>query len=305
VHVYNWSELAWAPLSDDASASPDDFVQQDAIWVAVSGEAPAVDYLSVTLTGDVEAWRPPVSEGAIIWPPEGLFDWSQDGDLMPNGALTQADGGIPAGWTKQGQDAIYLPEGVVTEGTGEFGGERGDHFTCAGAEFSQTVRPLDMLVVDAELEGGPNFLVQQITDDETLDLRRWPDTELGVVPFEVRRWSGLRAVPGGCCIEVKEGSMWETSVSLEKGQYRLAFFYRCFNPGAMNAQDVASGRVDIELQAGDSATFGEIGSDLDTSYVWLRGFQDIDISEDGDLHIAVGAQGPEAVQYTGFSLERR
>ena len=306
VHIYDWAEGAWIPLAQAPDVPPHNCVHKRAIWVGVSGEAPAVDYLAVTLTGDVRPWQPRTRDRAIVWPPEGQFEWAEAGNLLPNADLTQADGDAPAGWASGGGGAVYLPEGVVTSGTGEFAGERRDRFTCAGAQFTQTVRPLDMLVVDAEVQDGGNFLVERVIDDETLDLRRSPKEEqLGAVPFEVQRWSGLRAVPGGCCIEVAEGSSWRTSVYLPKGRYRFGFFYRCFNPGAMKAAAVATSRVDIGLE--HEAMFRPLrfGHRLDSSYVWLREWKDFDMVEDGELRIEVGAQGPDAMQYTGFSVEER
>jgi len=245
VHIYDWAEGAWIPVAQAPDVPPRNCVHKRSIWVGVSGEAPAVDYLAVTLTGDVRPWQPRTRDRAILWPPEGQFEWAEAGNLLPNADLKQADGDAPAGWTSEGDGSLYLPEGVICSGTGEFGGPRGDQFTCTGAQFTQTVRPLDMLVVDAELQDGGNFLVERVIDDETLDLRRSPKAEAGSVSFEVRRWSGLRAVPGGCCIEVTEGSSWRTSVCLPKGRYRFGFFYRCFNPGAMKAAAVATSRVDI------------------------------------------------------------
>ncbi len=306
VHVYNRAQHTWVPYKVGAALDPREYVHRGALWIGVLGEAPAVDYLSVTLEGDVRPWQPPTSDRAIIWPPPGQFDWTVSGNLLPNGDLTQAEGGIPLGWVSDGDGALYVPEGVVTTGTGEFAGERRDRFTCAGAQFTQTVRPLDMLVVGVELQDGGNFLVERVIDDETLELRRSPKEEqLGAVPFELRRWSGLGAVPGGCCIEAKQGGSWGTSIDLPKGKYRVGFFYRVFNPAAMSAQALPTSHVRVRLVHDALERPAVVRRGLDSSYLWLRAFTDLDIPADGQLRIDVGARGPEAVQYTGFSVEER
>lgn len=306
VRVYDWSVEAWAPVAEGPVATVRDHVREGAIWLAISGDAPAVDYLSVTLTGDVAPWEPPASDRAIIWPTEGQFEWTEQGNLLPNGALTESDGDRPVGWQPQGQGAIYLPEGPVATGSGEFAGTRGEQFRCAGAGFTQTVRPLDMLVAQAEIDDGGNFLVRRVADDETLDLRRWPRELPGEVPFEVRRTSGLRAVPGGCCVEVTEGSWWRTSVLLEQGEYRLGFFYRAFDPARMSATALPAARPVVWCGPAGTAQAPEgFGPNADVSFVWLRGWRDLSMPAAGDLLVELGAEGSGAVQYTGLSLQRR
>ena len=312
VLVYNRVRKTWLPLAQGQGKLTAwlplplyQLVEGDSVWLAVRGEAVAVDYIALDLDGDMQPWQPPAGDGVIIWPTPGQFEWSQDGNLFPNGALAQAEGDKPTGWTKQGEGALYLPEGVVTTGTGEFCGPRGDQFRCPGAKFTQTVRPLDMLVVQAEIADGPNFLVEKIIDDETLDLRRTPKQAPGAVAFEVKRTSGLRAVPGGCCLEVREGSDWWTEVPLKKGEYHLGFFYRRYDPAAMNAHDVPARGVFIALEASTITSGPFVGRDLDTSYVWLRGWADYEMKRDGDLTVGITAQGPGAMQYTGFSLQKQ
>ncbi len=305
LHLYNWANRAWTSTSTAARIEPDGYVHADAIWVAVTGDTPTVDYLGVLLSGEVEPWQAPSPDRAVRWPTPGQFDWTQDGNAFPNGSLSNAANGSPAGWAGDGAGAVFLPAGVVAEGVGEFGGPRGDQFACPGALFTQTVRPLDMLVIEADIEAGGNFLVEKIIDDETLDLRRSPKTDAGAVRFSVQRRSGLGAVPGGCCLEVTEGSAWRMSVPLSGGRYRLGFFYRCFNPTRMSAGALASSTVSINLDGDLTGGARSIGAGLETSYVWLRGWEHIDMPEDGELRIKLGALGPEAVQYTGFSLEKR
>jgi len=303
VRLFDWKQGAWVSALDNAAPTRD-CVHDGAVWVGVPGPDVAVDYVALTLRGDVQPWQPPQSDRAILWPTPGQFDWSPDGNLLPNGVLTQAEGGRPTGWQPQGQDARYLPEGVVATGTGEFCGPRGDQFKCAGAKFTQTVRPLDMLVVKAAITDGPNFLVEKIVDDETLDLRRAPKQAPGAVAFEVRRWAGLRAVPGGCCLETRAGSEWQTEAPLQQGEYRFSFFYRCFNPGNMNAQNVATGRPVVALDAPSWRDPVVVGPGLDAGYLWLRGEQTFTMRQSDTLRVSVTAQGPEAVQVTGLALSR-
>lgn len=297
VLVYDWGAGAWAPAADRPTRVGD-YVRDGAIWVGVAGEAPAVDYLAVRLRGEVAPWEPPASDRAIIWPTEGQFEWTPDGSLFPNGALTEAPGGQPAGWQPEGEGAVYLPEGAVATGTGEFVGTRGEQFRCPGANLTQSVRPLDMLVVQAEIEDGPNFLVRRVTDDETLELRRWPRELPGEVAFEVRRSSGLRAVPGGCCLEVTEGSHWRTSLPVEPGQYRLGFFYRAFDPTSMSATALPAVRPVVAIAGADAPPD-------DVSFVWLRGWREVTVPAAGELTVDLGAEGSGAMQYTGLSLQRR
>jgi hypothetical protein len=312
VVVYSRSRKTWLPLVHGqgklTAALPTplaDIALNSEIHLAVRGEQPAVDYVALNVTGDITPWQPPQSDRAIIWPTPGQFEWSQEGNLFPNGALTEAVGDKPAGWMRDGEGAVYLPAGVIATGTGHFPEPNGDKFRCAGAKFTQTVRPLDMLVIKAEVERGGNFLVEKVVDDETLDLRRSPKTALGDVAFEVTRRSGLRAVPEGCCIEVKEGSDWFTQLPLPKGRYRLGFFYRRYNPAGMNAHAFPSKGVVVVFEEGTFTSGRWMGQDLEASYVWLRGWVDYEKKRDGELVIGVTGQGPETMQYTGFSLERR
>jgi hypothetical protein len=310
VLAYSYTRSAWVPIAqgEGALAAPlsalPELVHDGAVWLAVRGEKVAVDYAAVHLTGDLAPWEPPKCERPILWPEPGEFDWVPEMNLLPNGDLTSADGEAPAGWTAQGADARYLPAGIVADGTGEFCGPRGDQFRCVGAKFTRTVRALDMLVVKAEVAGGRNFLVQRVLDDETLSLRRAPEVPPGMTGFEVRRRSGLRAVPGDACVEVAEGSTWRTTVRLGPGKYRIGFFYRCFAPEAMNAQHVASGHASVALRQGDAGPETRIGQGLDSSYVWLRGWGEITMTRDGALTLEASAQGPERVQYTGWSVHR-
>jgi hypothetical protein len=303
VRLFDWKQGAWVSALDNAARTRD-CVHDGAVWVGVPGPDAAVDYVALTLRGDVAPWQPPQGDGAVLWPTPGQFEWSQDGNIFPNGALTQAEGDKPAGWQPQGPDARYLPEGVVTTGTGEFCGPRGDQFKCAGAKFTQTIRPLDLLVVQAEITDGPNFLVERIVDDETLDLRRTPKQAPGAVAFTVKRWAGLRAVPGGAVLETKAGSEWRNDVPLKQGEYRFSFFYRCFNPTNMNAQNVATGRPVMALDAPTLRDPIVLGPGLDTSYLWLRAEQTFTLRQDGTLRVTLTAQGSEAVQVTGLALSR-
>ncbi len=311
--VYSAKQQSWLPLGPvEGKATfplPEpvaDLVLKHEINLAVRGaEGVAVDYAAVNLSGDMQPWQPPTVDRAILWPTPGQFDWSNEGNLLPNGDFTQKAGAAPTRWTPQGSDALYLPEGIVTSGTGEFGGTQGYQFKCAGGNFTAAVRPLDMLVIKAEMEGGGNFLVRSVVDGETLALRRTPKTAPGTVEFEVRRWSGLRAVPGGCCLEAKAGSEWRTEATLTKGTYRLQFFYRAFSPAAMNATAVPAARPLVTLDAPTLRDPVVVGPGLDCAFLWLRGGQEFTLPEDGKVTVRVTADGPEALQFTGFSLEKR
>ncbi|MBU0608347.1 MAG: SGNH/GDSL hydrolase family protein [Armatimonadetes bacterium] len=303
VQLFDWKKNAWVSALDNDTRTRD-CVQGGAVWVGVPGAEVSVNYVAMTLRGDVPPWQPPTVDRAIIWPTPGEFDWSNEGNLLANGDFTQKAGAAPTGWTPQGPDALYLPEGIVTSGTGEFGGTHGYQFKCAGGNFTAAVRPLDMLVIKAEMEGGGNFLVRSVVDGETLALRRTPKTAPGTVDFEVRRWSGLRAVPGGCCLEAKAGSEWRTEVALTKGTYRLQFFYRAFNPAAMNATAVPAARPLVTLDAPTLRDPVVVGPGLDCAFLWLRGGQEFALPEDGKVTVRVTAEGPEAVQFTGVSVQK-
>jgi len=313
VCVYSARQQAWLPLVQGqerlAAALPEplaDLVAGDALWLAVRGERTAVDYVALSVTGDVAPWQPPRCDRAIVWPTPGQFDWTQDGSLLPNGALTQAAGDRPAGWAGEGAAARYLPAGAVAGGSGEFCGPRGDQFRCAGAKFTQTVRPLDMLQARADLEGGANFLVERVIDDGTLDLRRSPKVAPGLVGFEVRRESGLRAVPGGCCLEVGPESEWRTTVPVQEGQYHLSFFCRVFAPAHMDAANQASRTAEVVVSDEQGNELGR-AADEECSYVWLRGSLGLAVPRATRVTITCRHRGKatEAVQYTGLHLHRR
>lgn len=306
VLVYNWSAGAWAPITEGPNAATRDHVRGGALWICVVGAAPAVDYLAVILRGDVAPWEPPQSDRAIVWPTPGQFEWTQAGNLFPNGALIEADGDRPAGWQVQGERAVFLPAGVVATGAGEFVGARGEQFTCAGAQFTQTVRPLDMLVVEAEIKDGGNFLVERVIDDETLELRRWPPELPGATAFTVQRTCGLRAAPDGGCLEVTEGSRWQTRVALEPGEYRLGFFYRAFDPARMSATARPAVRPMVVVGGAGTLRSAAPGTPPDdVSFVWLRGWREVTVPAAGDVVVDLSAEGAGAVQYTGFSLQQR
>lgn len=315
--VFSYRERKWLPLGpvDGRATLPlpapvADLVRDSEIKIGLRGaDGVAVDYAALTLTGDVQPWQLPTSDRAIMWPTPGQFDWSQDGNLFPNADLTQAAGDAPAGWTPQGEGARYLLQQTLASGTGEFPEKNTDRFKSPGAKFTQTVRPLDMLVIKADLEGGPNFLVERVMDDETLDLRRAPKAELGSVEFEVQRSSGLRAVPNAAVIEAANGSQWSAVIPVEPGQYRLGFFYRVFDPANMNAVNTPGRVAQVVVSDGQGKELARSGK-LDCSYVWLRGWVDVEAPQDGKLTVTCGYAGDgatktEAVQYTGFSLQKR
>jgi len=124
------------------------------------------------------------------------------------------------------------------------------------------------------------------------------------VAFSVNRWAGLRAVPGGAVLETKAGSEWTTGVPLNPGEYHFSFFYRCFNPTNMNAQNVATGRPVVALDAPSWRDPVVVGPGLDAGYLWLRGEQTFTMRQSDTLRVSVTAQGPEAVQVTGLALSR-
>lgn len=315
--VFSYRQHKWLPLGpvDGQATLPlpgpvADLVRDNEIKLALRGaDGVAVDYAALTIAGDVQPWKLPKSDRAIMWPTPGQFEWSQDNNLFPNADLKQAASDAPGGWVKQGEGARYVPEETVVTGAGQFPDMNKDRFTSPGAKFTQTVRPLDMLVIKADIEGGPNFLVEKVMDDETLDLRRAPKAELGTVEFEVQRSSGLGAVHDAAVIEVSAGSQWSTTIPVQPRQYRLGFFYRVFDPANMNAVNTPGRVAQVAVSDGQGKELGRSGK-LDCSYVWLRGWVDVEAPPDGKLTVTCGYAGEgasksEAVQYTGFSLQER
>jgi hypothetical protein len=159
-----------------------------------------------------------------------------------------------------------------------------------------------------EIADGPEgctgkFLVSQVIDDEHLKLRRIAASAATGLNFRVRRFSGCNAVPGDCAIEVKAGSDWRTTVPAKKGDYRLGFFYRAFDPPHMGAKALPTARIVIRAGKNPGRPLAR-AQQLEVSYLWQRADCPVKLAADGDLTIKVSAGGPEAMQYTGFSLTR-
>jgi len=315
VRWYDWTKEAWQDLAKGKgkieAAFPKDALagacRDGAIWLAVcNGEKIALDYAAVILTGDCPPFKPRSIKGRIAWPDPDDLAWPVKGNLIANGDLTDADGDTPAHWKRQGNVATYLPAGVVAEGTGGFVKRRRiDAFKSPGVQFTKSVRPLDMLIT----AGGPkdasgNFLIAEVIDDETVRVRRYPKTEASGLSFRITRTSGCTVVPGGCMIEACSGSGWTTAVrNVDPGRYRLGFFYRAYDPARMNSRNRPGDVARVTVRNGETTL--ATADHLETSYQWQRVWLEFEMPQAGELTIQAASKGDAAVDYTGFSLQRR
>ncbi|MEW6359874.1 MAG: SGNH/GDSL hydrolase family protein [Planctomycetota bacterium] len=312
---FDWDKEAWQDLARGrgriAAGIPKDALRgacrKGAIWLAVSGGGKiALDYAAVVLGGDVAPFRPKRAKGPIVWPRAGELEWQAEDNRVANGDLTEAGDGAPAHWRRQGDQALYLRPGVVAEGTGGFTkGRLIDLFKSAGQQFTRTVRPLDMLTVAEGPEGAlGNFLIAQVVDDETVRVRRFPKDEASGLRFRIARTSGCGAVPGGCMIESRGESGWETAVRIaEPGRYRLGFFFRVYDPANMNAADRPGDAASVTVGIGGNTLAA--ADSLESSYQWQRKWLEFDAPQAGQIVIRASSKSDVAVQYTGFTAQKR
>ena len=314
---FDWRARQWRPFAegegDMKAPVPADLIarawHQGAIWLAAEAEGDlALDYAAVALEGDIAPYEPRRKPGSILWPRPGELTWEDDADnLIRNGGLAEADGGLPRHWQKQGPQAEYVQRGIVAEGIGDFvQDKRIDLFKAAGQDFTRTVRPLDVLVI----AGGPEhatgrFLISRVLDGETLRVRRLPAEVVSGLEFQVLRSSGCPAVTGGCAVQSQGDSYWETTVpGLEAGAYRLGFFYRAYDPENIKAKSRPGRVAQVEVHLG-SGTSLATADKLEASYQWQRQWLSFKVTNQGDAHIRLGALTGTPMEYTGLTLHRQ
>ncbi len=303
----------WVPLTagegELKAALPAGALAGGTAWIGLEAEGKlTLDYAALSLNGAVAAYTAVAGTPPLAWPPEGDLAWDGTAtNLIPNGSFTVAAGQAPTGWTARGPQCRYIAKGPVATGTGEFAANPGlSHFKCAGAQFTQTVRPLDRLEIATGPEGATGrFLVSKVVSDEVLQLRRAAKEAVAGVSFEVMRWSGCGAVPGGCAVQCRGDSFWEVTVdNLPAGRYRLGLFHRAYDPPSMQARggpgDVV--RVEVVRGAADKPVTLE---GLRPTYQWQRAWLELDVATAGKVQVRLGARSATAVEYTGVSLERR
>lgn len=275
-----------------------------AVWIALRGESLGLDYAGLVLRGAVKPFAPQAAAEPIVWPAADEFAWSEEGNLLPNGALTEAREGLPAGWRATGAGCGYVGNAVVARGHGEFSGERRlDGLHSGGQQFRSTVRPLDLVQVAAGPEGCTgNFLVSAVTDHERLALRRVAK-EPAAVDFTVLRFSGCGAVPGGCALEAGGPAAWEaTTPALPAGRYELGYYCRVFDPHAMGAKSRpgAVAKVSVLDRVGKILAESTVP---DCTYLWQRARLRVDVTAAGALTVRLSAAPGATVQYTGITLK--
>jgi hypothetical protein len=317
---FDWDEKAWkeiahgsgkleAPLPPTAIAKG---CRDGAIWLAVrSPKKVALDYAALTLEGDLSRYEPHVIKEPIFWPKPEEIEWRKDGNLIKNGNLVAMEGEAPTLWRKSGPQAFYLRAGVVAKGTGAFSGDKHiDLFKSAGwksrasreQKFSKDVRPLDVLnIPEGPADAKGQFIISHVVDDETLRVRRFPKAAVSGLEFEVTRTSGCAAVQGGCLVQCRGESYWETIVPrLKAGAYRIEFFYRAYDPANMTARatpgDLA--KVEVRLKRKTLAT----ADGLPTSFQWQKAHLDFTMPREGEVCIRVRSKSDTPVEYTGFTL---
>ena len=292
-------------------------VRDGAVWLGVTGEREQgdkpeatvleLDYVAATLDGGARPFRPQPKGKVVTWPPSDYLAWSPQGSLISNGDLAQADGDAPVGWQRQGDEARYVRTGLVARGEGQFvARKRVDIFKCPGQQFSQTVRPLDLL----EIVNGPDsatgrFIIVEVIDNETVRVRRYPKQAATDLAFEIRRPSGCTVVPDAGVIQCAGSSCWQSTVSaLARGAYRLGVFYRAYDPARTNARYRPGVAGAIAVLSGDpTQTVGE--SKLETSFQWQRAWVDFTLGARGEVQILAVPKSSTPVELMGFTLHRR
>lgn len=317
VSAFDWRTREWCRLARgkgelSATVTEGDFgalVHRRCLWLAVHGaKSIGLDYAGLTLQGEPRPWAPRKHAGAMLWPEPGELVWSEDAQgLISNGDLVAAEDGIPAGWEMIGGDATYIRGGVLAEGAGELTVDEGSGtFICPTGELA-AARPLDMLEVMDGCDDEPGrYLIRSVSEDGlAARLRRRPAEPAAGLPFKLIRSSGCPAVPGGCAIECRGDSHWQSAVrGLEPGEYRLGFYFRAYDPPAMKAKGGPgrAARVDVALEGAEAPVST---GPLVTAWHWQRGWLDFTVPETGDVLLQPRAEGDRAVEFTGFSLQRR
>lgn len=316
VSCYDWNADKWRDVgrgngSLSLPVPPKTFqnaVHENALWIAVSG-APkvALDYAALTIEGPLSPYKPGHTNVPIVWPKPGEIEWRDDSaNLIRNGDLVAATGDQPEHWSKVGAQALYLRPGVVARGTGEFTTDKqADLFKSEGQQFLSTVRPLDVLnILDGPEGATGRFLISKVADDGTLRVRRFPKSPARGLTFEITRSSGCAAVPGGCLIQCRGDSGWQTEVkNLKAGPYRLGFFYRAFDPGHMNASSVPGKAAEVRVFVARNRILAR-AADLQVSYQWQRGWLNFERLTGGSVSIRAIAATDTPVEFTGFTLVR-
>jgi len=149
------------------------------------------------------------------------------------------------------------------------------------------------------------FLISQVLDDETLRVRRRLEEVVGGLAFQIHRSSGCPAVPGGCAVQCRGDSYWETTVpGLEAGRYRLGFFHRAYDPGKMKAKSRPGRVAKVEVGVGAEAPLAT-EEHLEASYQWQSACLDFTMPDEGDICVRLAALAGTAVEYTGLTLHRQ
>ena len=312
---FDWAARRWVALpegtGDRALALPaaclESGIREGALTVRLTAAAAVgVEYAGLVLEGDLQPYQPRAQGPAVVWPAPGQFQWSDGpGNLLRNGGFTGADGESPAGWHREGADALYQPQRTVAEGSGDFISENSaSRFQPAGADLSAVVRPLDMLeVVNGPAGTAGRYLLHSVAAG-ILQLRRPAKAPATGVTFRVRRWSGCGAVPGGAYVETRGESAWRTELrGLVGGKYRLSFFYRAYDPANMKAKGAPAGTARVEVHLGPAGQAAS-AQPAEPAYHWQRHSLEFTCAGTSDAVVRLGATGNTLVQYTGVSVEK-
>lgn len=315
VFLFDWVEGRWRTICEGtgelvAALSAEGFraaFREGVVWLAVRGdETIALDYAGLEIGGDAALFVPQAADGPIAWPPEEMLKWAEGPDnLIANGDFTRAEGDVPAGWQRRGAKALYVRQGVVTQGAGEFIADKRPNLFSAAEGLLHGVRPLDMLeVLDGPDHARGRFLVSQTLDEGTLRLRRWPKEPVGGLSFRVLRSSGCGAVAGGCAVEACGASCWQTTIpALTAGRYRLSLYYRAYDPLNMRPGIVPGRLARVQVSLGPDLTLAR-ADDMQASYQWQYGALEFTIPGTEDVVLRLGAADDTPVQYTGIAMRR-
>ncbi|NSW58274.1 MAG: SGNH/GDSL hydrolase family protein [Armatimonadetes bacterium] len=277
----------------------------EAILCLNSSQGVKLDYasLEVDVTGPTEQLPSPATW--IHWPAEEEIHWSDDpSNLLVNGALTETDGVLPAGWHPSGDGALYLPARVVAQGTGAFMQDRRiDLFRPDDPIATGMVRPLDFLQVDHEDNNfAGRYIISGVEADGSFRLRRYAPEQAKGVTFCVLRRSGCLAVPGGCCIEAAGTSAWEQTVEgLQSGRYEISFFARAYAPERLSASSRPDWRARLTLSDGERELYRLTP---ETHFQWQRTTFHFELGSPCALTVTVESTEDMPVQYTGWRLRR-
>ncbi len=303
---------AWIPLAEGVRVSapldPRAAVIGRAIWLSVDGDdGVELDYVAIHLEGGVQPFKPAPANTAITWPPADYLKWAPSASLIANGDLAAAAGDAPKHWRAIGSAAHYRPAGVVAKGDGSFvKNRRVDTLYALGQRFTKTVRPLDVVVVKEGPHGiQGRFIVARVEDDERLLVRRYPKQEADGVAFEVRASSGCAVAPGGCLVECRDASRWQSAeCRLAPGSYRLGVFYRAYDPARMDARHRPGKVARVSVVAADG---GRVlaQAELEASFQWQRAWLEFRVAEQTQAVVRLEATSATCAQYTGITLEPR